>query len=1533
MRNLLLFVLCFFLLTGSTCSTVNRQTISNDEDLYHYNVNQYQELQEQGRYEEAAIWAEDNIPITIRVFGEKSPYVPLMNFMSAISYLEAHIYDKAINGLEKTYQLFQSADDDGSFDVGLQINNVIDRLSYAYYCVQDYKKSIQYGETYAECLKPAPGNYSNEYFSQLKWLAMLYKNDNCLDCATELYRNAIQYYNDNGVDSDLYYENEMRQYAASLADYNEAIPIISSIRDFVEKKYGHNSYQYSDLTNAYGYTYYLDGKDEQALKIFKDNLSNILSDKDLTRTAGVMAYSAIIDCYQGMKDFVNAEEYVIQALSTSKQIYGKNSPEYAKILSLYSSLLYDMGQYQKCIDTGEEAISILDNTENSGDIDYSNALLAIAYAKSALQSESISTYLANVEHEASLHGRESSSYAAALSVLGTQYFQEYQFEEAANCFREAYSVLSKNGDNEASNNCLILLGMSLNQLEQYDESNNALQSLAEGKDCSIENQISALGWMAKNYVMTYEDSQALQARRKIEQLYKEKGDSASVLYAEFLTDYAHDLLCIEDFDNIYKYSTKAIRLLSNQEQFPNILAEAYHIRAVSYNEKDYLKAVNDLDKSFEIFDRLPEDQYNQRTKKNILQQIATLFPDSEPEKRNQAYIDYISFVKQSYGPTSIEYAEASYEFAILLRAVEDFTRARQYSSISQSVYSIHPEMPEEQRKTLVLDGAIALHFDDYVQSEEEFLKALEISDALYGSNSEESISVLQDLNNLYYATGNRSKELEFLRKYDEAAQSLYGTTSYEYADVLLNLGRSKQAVLDLNGSVPYFLKSLDVYEALNDDDGILSSAMIVGETYCLQERFEEALALIKPVVERQTDYCIQLSVLDAMLACAYEYIGNPEMGKRYIENAKYTFSKSFDSNGTPIREYSHFFIPSYYEFSAYYYEKAGKEDKAFESLQDNLAATAKLNGGHSIEWASSKLRECAYYIYLRKYDDAVQSADDAFDSISDLYSYSFTSYPYYRYYQIYSRFFAGARQQKKVVSDILKTEYFQSEALMPQLTEKQRASFWQYHIDIKDLLFNLNSKDISTKHLYDYALLYKNILLNSKIDIISAIKNTNNDELINKYFTLTSDNHESSEEDEEDIMQVLSKQYGYKSKIRGTYRDVIKKLSKKEYSIEFIEYKAVTNPADSLEIYKYCALIGRKWWQKPKRVELCLKTDIAPLLENPSLICEEGSEESKLIADYIWNPILKHIKKNSTVYFSPDGILYQLPIEYAINDSQGRSMVRMSSTKAIDNLSNEIKCDKAVLYGGLYYDIDADVMIEQSNNYKARQNSQRGWDSNISRGDFTGWKFLSGTQKEIDDISTTLTTAGKQCRQYSTIYGNEESFKSLDGSESSIIHMATHGFYVSPDAQSSNPYITSVTTNNPEDAMLRSGLIMAGGNKAWLGGPIPDVEDGILTSAEISDMDLSKTEMVILSACETGLGDISNDGVIGLQRAFKQAGVHSIMMSLWKVDDFATELMMSCFYSNITSGQDRHTAFRNAQETVKEKYPEPYYWAGFIMLD
>ena len=187
----------------------------------------------------------------------------------------------------------------------------------------------------------------------------------------------------------------------------------------------------------------------------------------------------------------------------------------------------------------------------------------------------------------------------------------------------------------------------------------------------------------------------------------------------------------------------------------------------------------------------------------------------------------------------------------------------------------------------------------------------------------------------------------------------------------------------------------------------------------------------------------------------------------------------------------------------------------------------------------------------------------------------------------------------------------------------------------------------------------------------------------------------------------------------------------------------------------------------------------------------------------------------------------------------------------------------------------------------------------------------------------------KKKKVKTTVYegsaANEESFKALSGKDIEMLHVATHGFFLPTDEKLTG-----------DQSLIQSGLLFSGANYAWQNQPVPEgIEDGVLTAKEISFMDLRKTDLVVLSACQTALGEITGEGVFGLQRGFKKSGVRTIIMSLWPVDDNATLLMMTEFYTNLTKGMSKREAFLAAQNKVKttEGFANPRFWAAFIMLD
>jgi CHAT domain-containing protein len=214
---------------------------------------------------------------------------------------------------------------------------------------------------------------------------------------------------------------------------------------------------------------------------------------------------------------------------------------------------------------------------------------------------------------------------------------------------------------------------------------------------------------------------------------------------------------------------------------------------------------------------------------------------------------------------------------------------------------------------------------------------------------------------------------------------------------------------------------------------------------------------------------------------------------------------------------------------------------------------------------------------------------------------------------------------------------------------------------------------------------------------------------------------------------------------------------------------------------------------------------------------------------------------------------------------------------------------------------------------------------------------LPGTKVEIETIEALLKKKNISLHEYLFNEATESEIKKLNNPQ--VLHIATHGFFLSdlPTPKENERGFAGMEAKKfVENPLLRSGLLFAGVKNAFTKSDnttTKEGEDGILTSYEAMSLDLDQTDLVVMSACETGLGVTANgEGVYGLQRAFQVAGAKSVLMSLWTVSDDATQKLMTLFYENWLGGKTPREAFRMAQLSLREKYPQPYYWGAFVLV-
>jgi|GEM_PF-1743689 len=342
----------------------------------------------------------------------------------------------------------------------------------------------------------------------------------------------------------------------------------------------------------------------------------------------------------------------------------------------------------------------------------------------------------------------------------------------------------------------------------------------------------------------------------------------------------------------------------------------------------------------------------------------------------------------------------------------------------------------------------------------------------------------------------------------------------------------------------------------------------------------------------------------------------------------------------------------------------------------------------------------------------------------------------------------------------------------------------------------------------------------------------------------------------------------------------------------------------------------------------------------------------------VFRPLLEAIGDSTTVILAPDRAFHMLPFAALVDDA-GKYLIEhfqlgyLSTGRDLLRNYNEIGRGTLV-FAGPNYDLQiADRLIKAN---EIRETEMPAF-AVATRGEDTAvramrWNRLAGAEQEALDVQSAIaSTAFGPVLVHSGNDALEEIFKDIHSPR--ILHVATHGFFIKR-REESEAFTENVIPNenriaaavgfsrlrNSTDPLLRSGIVLAGANDLMsTGEETPRAEDGWVTAAEIAMLDLRGTELVVLSACESGLGDVSTrEGVFGLRRSFFHAGAQSLVTSLFKVPDDETRLLMQRFYQELAQGKTKLDALREAQLSVIKRRREangaahPFFWASFILV-
>lgn len=1003
-----------------------------------------------------------------------------------------------------------------------------------------------------------------------------------------------------------------------------------------------------------------------------------------------------------------------------------------------------------------------------------------------------------------------------------------------------------------------------------------------------------------------------------------------------------------DYDKLFDMEAEVLALFENKED--TVLANVYSFlgEAYVYGTDDMQKGINYYEKEYALRDKVQPDEpksdlaYNLAAAYDLAGQYGkseTLYLsvlDEERESKGRKSEDYVLTV-QALADHYVLTGEAdkgiqlirqnrrsveknSFDEALMLKYEGDYLEMTGQFSKAESSITKSLELMEENGYFPSLEYAYALNglgtvysrSGKYNQSTKVYAAAMDILERLGGEDEEGLTGTQFNLAKVYANMGLFDDALELYNEIKKSDGDYYGEESFPYAQTLAELASVYLAKKELFKAEETLMQSFEIISALGEENSI------------------EGLKLNGQLA----DVYIDLEMFDE--AEQYAMVAKQGLERLGLEN---------NQNYAVI-------IGNIAEL----YMKNGDKQKAAEYGELSVKTYANLLGDRHPLYALATRRMAVINWEAQSLDDALAYYDETFENYFAQINAYFPilseeekgKFYYNKLKPTFEQFNSFVIENRSEDPELLSKMYnnqLSTKGLIYYATNKVRESI-------------LNSGDSLLIEKYERWISQKETLAqlfssgdlkpaerNQKIDSLSAVANQLEKE-ISEASSVFASNFAS-----QDI----------------TWQDVRDQLKPGEAAIEIVRFRdfdPINGGSYSDEVY-YAGLIVKH------------DTQDAPEL----VIMRNGQQmETKYLSNYrnaikyqmnevysyrlFWRPLGNKLEGINKLYFSPDGVYNQISIYTLQNPATKQFTIDEFEFQLMTNTKDLVSIAKgkgdnsgqSYLFGYPNYNLGGQATeTEQGDGEQrsigrgmsrgARGGGQgkldeltkaslpRGIRGNLLRymGAGSGMPMLPGTLMEVNLIDSLYANQSVAVQKIMNDQAVEDEIKKVNNPRT--LHIATHGFFLEEE-KGSDDDDEDKHVSNP---MLRSGLIMAGANSYIRDGEIASEvdlnDDGILTAYEAMNLNLDQTELVILSACETGLGEVQNgEGVFGLQRAFKVAGTDALIMSMWTVDDAATQELMTIFYEEWLGGKSKKDAFNMAQKRLKDKWKKPYYWGAFVMV-
>jgi CHAT domain-containing protein len=847
---------------------------------------------------------------------------------------------------------------------------------------------------------------------------------------------------------------------------------------------------------------------------------------------------------------------------------------------------------------------------------------------------------------------------------------------------------------------------------------------------------------------------------------------------------------------------------------------------------------------------------------------------------NEAY-------KVSHGKQHQFYAITLASTAQTLSNLRDFDQSDKFFKEAIGIFELNGQQRTIQYAELIMSAGGNLYYSEkYNEALTNQLQAKRLFEKENNIYSEEYLICLNYLSSIYTSLKQYSEAKE-INQYSLFIQEKYfSKESINYTNTLSNLSINYSDLGDLD-SAAYCLKMcLELTGKVlgQESEAYLISLNNLGELYFRQGNYLEALRTHEKCLDKKLK---SSSISTLNLAVTYNNLGKSAKYNNENKRARQYYLKALEIQIKDNGDLSNLF-KTYTNLGFVNIELENYTEAQFdfeESLRLQLDRFYKLKTG-----LSTKIL-----------NDIKNELDVTFYALNNL---CFVNY------NVKNSTFNNWVSLKAIIGADFRL------AMKEAASENNLSLFLVFKkiTQIKNEINNLNQQDIGVD--------------NSKVSRIKEL----NKELELQEMELSRNT---------EIFKLLNRTFNF--------QDVYSKLNKNEVFIDIIKYPKFSFNSnqwtDSLQYLVFMfdsrdTLVDYVFIEDGTQIDQDLFDQYQQEATDPERKTDLTSEK---FYNYFWKPIADKIGDAKTIYISLGGVYNNINLNTIYNPETGKYLLEEKDIRIVNsarefilNKERETKTytnNTASLFGFPNFDGNTTVTADASDLFASTRDLSSFWLDSLTRGGLKA-KPLPATKTEVENISSSLKSKGWQVTSYLADNASETNIKTQQSPR--VLHVATHGYFfpdIPMEDKDQTRFLGMDRQQVVQDPMLRSGLLLTGANRT-LKGESSTGENGLLSAAEASLLDLRETELVVLSACETGKGEVKNsEGVYGLRKAFSNAGAQNIIMSLWKVDDKVTQEFMSRFYEIwLNDKTSIREAFNRTQLEIKAKYPQPYYWGAFILV-